>query len=547
MHPLNAEDIDEYDIKSVLKSKYFIEMEDEQDETSELYVNEPNYIQKDQLFCICSKFNQFLNQRNLELTMNSLLELFNLFINQKYLSQEIIDTFVASNFLQNINVCILLLQGSCESSVQYSDELSFICILLNFLAYLSDLFIELMFEHDTLNVLITIFVKPGNRVSPNLFFKLFGNACSIKKIALFFQNPLFVQIQKYISCESIFTQKFCLYCFFALTKHCPIPLSLIDSYFMSIKTILLKASNVISILNDLNAQHDNNDAEYENKDTEYEYENEDIEYENEDIKYENEGIEYENEDFLYSRYDFLYNQKDLHKQLNKITENFGTNLSGDSIKKHIYKILVYIIEILDQHSSHPETFRYVVNAKIPSILLSIISYFPIIVQQKFLKIIQNILKMITDGDDKIHIEDNMIFFSKSLDPGDLINLLDTSNDPIISMVYDILYKIGFYDKSLIQDFITTDMIRNTIEKVYSVNFHSKTCVLKFLALIIINDNQNKFAEFIITESVVEEFIELAQQKEDFVKDTLGAITKLFVLTYDNPDLHMMLEPYVISC
>ena len=100
----------------------------------------------------------------------------------------------------------------------------------------------------------------------------------------------------------------------------------------------------------------------------------------------------------------------------------------------------------------------------------------------------------------------------------------------------------------ILDLISEGIINISIDLIDAVNFNAKVSILNFLALLLASDKIDEYIDEhvndIATEKVVEEFIGMAQQEENFVKHCSAAIMKLYSLTYERQELNSMLEPYI---
>lgn len=516
MIPLKAKESKPYDIISILKSKHIQELQFNYFSIkSNPRSNEEDQISEENFNKVFSDFNKFAESYD-ESQYNSLIlclsEFYMMIYNKEDVPQEMITAIKSSDvFFQSIRLCI---------SVLRLPEILILFWVLQCLVYLSSELSEAMFKNGILDELMKIFVDTTNQASARALFYLFGNTCSIEEVSFHFQEILFCQLGKFLpisensfSDVSIPTQAACIYCLFVLSKYFRMPDAYVCSFLQYFKNPLMRLEEIL--------KHENEEEEEEEKQHESDESIEKGEYDYDDEDDENEEEE------------------------------------GFSPKKYLEKIAIYIIDILERYSKDEDGSKNIIITTFPSFILGIIQSFPCLIQQEFLTIIKNTLQQNLA---EMPEEYKLLLFSQA-DIFTLESFLDSSNNKIISIVYDILFEIEFINDLAIKDLISRNIIGQTIKLINSVNFCAKISILNFLSVLLVKDVKNEYSHEIVTKQIVEDFVEIAEQREDlyFMEESneiplcdklkpicIGAISKLYNLTSDQQELNSLLMPFVIE-
>ena len=202
------------------------------------------------------------------------------------------------------------------------------------------------------------------------------------------------------------------------------------------------------------------------------------------------------------------------------------------------EIIDLIIKILSQIIKVEESHKYIIDSSIINIIFGFLD----ILDQNIFIIAVDIVSHIIDilSNEQIHSLFPMINFDS------LFLSLEIEDNNLINNIYRIFYRLITIDFTVVQPLVSRNIFSLSNNLINRVNYTTKISILRFLAYILITDINNSYSNEIISEEVIQSFAELAGEGISDIKECIGAITKLYTLTFDYPELNSLLSPYVID-
>ena len=208
------------------------------------------------------------------------------------------------------------------------------------------------------------------------------------------------------------------------------------------------------------------------------------------------------------------------------------------INNDLSKIIqLYILQTIYYISKHSTSINILIESAIPNYLFGIVKFCN---DQKLLKYILKILLNILNGCSK----ENFLLFRDFFDFEYFKSIFSSKDPDLILINCKIFNKLILYDNNIIYRLLETNFINEILACLNDLNYETKREISNLISNILINCESNESLSSFINQDIVELLIDFTNiENQDF---GLGALTRIFTLTFDNPEIHHLIEPYVLD-
>ncbi|OHT03392.1 hypothetical protein TRFO_29193 [Tritrichomonas foetus] len=210
----------------------------------------------------------------------------------------------------------------------------------------------------------------------------------------------------------------------------------------------------------------------------------------------------------------------------------------DIEKPDIHFTIFQMIKSIKNLSTNEEFCHFFIVTATPTLIFSLFRAIPYSYYLCCLKIIINSFKVAS--------AEEIMTYVPFIDFDILFHCLNSKNDKLIFHVFELFLCLIESSETNMQFLISRNIFALAASILEDANYYSKKAIIDFLSFILVNDISNSYSNEMIIEPIIETFAEIAEYGDNESNEFVGAVTKLYTLTFDFPELNQMLEPYVID-